>query len=257
MRQTPPKPSSLYGIRALSSSSHVYGSRFPHWCLLVDKLFDGVVDGYLDGTLTTQLKTLEVEKADKNGAETMPISEYGRWIAQDQQVLGYLLSSLSCEVLTQVVSMKTAAEVSAALEEMCSSISRSRIIQLQTAAAYFSKMRAIADELTVAGKKVEDNDLISQLLSGLDEDYNLFVLSIAARTDAYSLSELYAQILAFEVRLESQNPGSRHYNSSANLAARCGRRRENRGGRGNGGGNHGGFTYRGGYNGGNYNNNGG
>jgi hypothetical protein len=59
------------------------------------------------------------------------------------------------------------------------------------------------------------------------------------------------------VRLESQNPGSRHYNSSANLAARCGRRRENRGGRGNGGGNHGGFTYRGGYNGGNYNNNGG
>ena len=210
------------------------------------------LDGYLEGTLEAPAKTLEVQKADKSGTETVPNPEYARWIAQDQQVLGSLLTSLSCEVLTQVVSMKTSAQVWSALEEMYSSVSRSRIIQLRTlfagtrknemtATAYFTKMRGIADELTAAGKKMEDDDLISQILAGLDAEYNPFVSSIAARTDAYSLSEIYAQFIAFEARLESQNSGSQQYNSSANLAARGGHGKGNRGGKNSSGGNRGGY----------------
>ena len=225
------------------------------------------LDGYLEGTLEAPAKTLEVQKADKSGTETVPNPEYARWIAQDQQVLGSLLTSLSREVLTQVVSMKTSAQVWSALEEMYSSVSRSRIIQLRTlfagtrknemtATAYFTKMRGIADELTAAGKKMEDDDLISQILAGLDAEYNPFVSSIAARTDAYSLSEIYAQFIAFEARLESQNSGSQQYNSSANLAARGGHGKGNRGGKNNGGGNRGGYGNNncGGYNNNNYEN---
>lgn len=224
------------------------------------------LDGYLDGTIEAPAKTLDVQKADKSGTETVPNPEYARWIAQDQQVLGSLLTSLSREVLTQVVSMKTSAQVWTALEEMYSSVSRSRVIQLRTlfagtrknemtATAYFTKMRGIADELTAAGKKIEDDDLISQILAGLDAEYNPFVSSIAARTDAYSLSEIYAQFLAFEARLESQNSGSQQYNSSVNLAARGGHGKGNRGGKSSGGGNRGGYgnNNRGGYN--NYGNN--
>lgn len=70
------------------------------------------LDGYLDGSIEAPAKTLDVQKADKSGTETVPNPEYARWIAQDQQVLGsLLLTSLSREVLTQVVSMKTSAQV--------------------------------------------------------------------------------------------------------------------------------------------------
>jgi hypothetical protein len=51
-------------------------------------------------------------------------------------------------------------------------------------------------------KKLDDEELISYILAGLDYEYNSLVSSIAARVEPVTLSDMYSQLLAFEMRLE-------------------------------------------------------
>jgi hypothetical protein len=96
-------------------------------------------------------------------------------------------------------------------------------------------------------------------LTGLDEEhYNPFMSSIVTRVEPISTSELYSQMLSYELRLEKQSAGSYNTHSSANAVTRgrgtswsCGGYNNNTRGhghaRGNGcgastGNQHGGFT---------------
>ena len=91
----------------------------------------------------------------------------------------------------------------------------------QTAAAYYAKVKAIGDELVAAGRPVPDEELVTFILAGLDFDYNPVVSSVLARATPISLSDLYAQLLAYDTRLqmlqENYNAGQ---NSSVNAASR-------------------------------------
>ena len=60
------------------------------------------VTGLLDNSDAAPSRMVEITKADKTTAlEPNPL--YGPWIAKDQQVLSYLLNSMSPEILAQVV----------------------------------------------------------------------------------------------------------------------------------------------------------
>lgn len=161
---------------------------------------------------------------------TLPNPAYSTWIAQDQQVLAYLFNSISKEVLGQVATLESTAEVWAAIETMFSAQSRARVtnlrMQLSTlkkgsmnTAVYFNKMKAIGDKLATAGRKVEDDEMVSFILTGLDSNYNPIVTLVTSRVDPISLSDLYAQVMAYETRLEMQHEGGGHYQSSANSAS--------------------------------------
>jgi hypothetical protein len=70
--------------------------------------------GFLDGTVDAPPKTITVEMENKTGEKVpqdVPNTAYTAWVSQDQQVLGFLLSFLSREVLTQVAALTTAAYV--------------------------------------------------------------------------------------------------------------------------------------------------
>ena len=54
------------------------------------------------GSDAAPLKTVEVAKADKTTSRE-PNPLYGRWLSKDQQVLSYLLNSLTQEILAQVI----------------------------------------------------------------------------------------------------------------------------------------------------------
>lgn len=88
-----------------------------------------------------------------------------------------------------------------------------------------------------AGKALDDDDLISHILAGLDFDYNPVVSSITGRTESVSFGEVYAQLLSFEQRLDLLQGGSQ---SSANAVSRGGRGGGGRGGGRNGNANRGG-----------------
>jgi hypothetical protein len=55
--------------------------------------------GYLDGSIEAPEKEMTVK--DKDGLETtIPNPDYGRWVAQDNSVLGFLVRNMSREILT-------------------------------------------------------------------------------------------------------------------------------------------------------------
>ena len=89
------------------------------------------------------------------------IPDYDDWAAKDQQILNYLLSSLSRDILAQVAALPTAAAVWESIEGMFASQSRARVINTQMALAnaqkgsssiaeYFTKMKTLADDMASA-----------------------------------------------------------------------------------------------------------
>jgi histone deacetylase 1/2 len=145
-----------------------------------------------------------------------------------------------------MVGQSSSAGAWTAIMEMFSSQSKARVVQLRTqlngtrkenktASVYFNQIKTLADEMAAAGKPLEDDDIVSYVLAGLqDEAYNGFVAAITAliKADKFiSLSDLYSQLVSYEARLEDQNPTGE---SSVNAATRGGRGGGYRGGRGGG-----------------------
>nr|XP_020174101.1 translation initiation factor IF-2-like [Aegilops tauschii subsp. strangulata] len=92
-------------------------------------------------------------------------------------------------------SYTTTATIWNVLLQSFASQSRARVIQLHSAnehtrkgdlsaAAYFTKMVSISDELAAADKPLDEDDVISHILQGLlhEPDYNGFVSAISTRT---------------------------------------------------------------------------
>ncbi|WVZ98592.1 hypothetical protein U9M48_044014 [Paspalum notatum var. saurae] len=158
--------------------------------------------------------------------------DYEQWLVQDQLVLGYLLNSLSKEVLAQVAVLTSAAEVCRTLETLYSARSHVRVTNLlmqlsnlkkgtMIAAVYYAKMKAIGDELATAGRPVGDEEVLSFILFGLDYDYNPIVSSVLSHIEPITLSELYSQILAYKTLMQmfqDQNSSGGQFQSSANAA---------------------------------------
>jgi hypothetical protein len=126
--------------------------------------------------------------------------------------MSFILSLLSKETLTPIVTKPTTAAWSE-IESLFSSQMRARVVNTRLALAttqkgsstlteYFNKMRSLAKEMVVAGRRLDDDELVEYILTGLDFEYNLIVSFVLARIDSLTLSELYAQLLAFETRLE-------------------------------------------------------
>lgn len=109
----------------------------------------------------------------------------------------------------------------------------------KSVAEYVSKMKSLADEIATTGKPLDEEDLVSYILAGLDYDYNPLVSSVATRVEPLTVAELYALLLSFEQRMELLQGDTQ---SSANSMSR--------GGRGGGGGRDGRGHGRGGSNGG-------
>jgi hypothetical protein len=65
---------------------------------------------------------------------------------------------------------------------------------------YVSKARTLADEMAITGKKIDDEELISYILAGLDYEYNSVVSALVARPDAIFIGEVYSQLLSYEQR---------------------------------------------------------
>ena len=202
--------------------------------------------GILEGKTSAPPQLIEVENAEKKKM-IAPNKEYDKWLAKDQQLLGYLINSVAKDVLAQVASLESSAELWSALEKMFAAQSRARVAHLRmqfaglkkgtmSTTTYFTKMMSIKDDLAAAGKIIDDEEVVTQILNGLDYEYNPFVSSVLGRVSLVSLDDLYGEMLAYDARLEmyqGSQGGGGQFSSSANAANR------GRGGHGRRGGNRG------------------
>ena len=68
----------------------------------------------------------------------------------------------------------------------------------QSVTTVFAHMRGLADELVAAGKPLQDDELISYILHGLDMEYQPLVSALDACTTPVSLDELFSMLSNFD-----------------------------------------------------------
>jgi hypothetical protein len=185
---------------------------------------------YLNEETIVPLTEITAMMDDKKAIK-IPNPEYKIWVAQDQQVLSYLLNSITREILGHVATKVTTTSAWTALEELLASQSRAKVTNLRfpltnikkglmTIPQYFTKMKGFADELAASGKTLDDEEIVSYILNGLDSDYTPLVSSVMSRLEPISVNELYAQALGFESRQAMLHEADQQYLSSANSAMR-------------------------------------
>ena len=160
--------------------------QLPLWRAQVLSAIRGAeVEHLLDAT-TTAMPEKFIPKAKETPDELILNPDYSKWVAKDQQVFNYLISSVSRDVQVQIASCTTAAEIWKTILDMNVSQSRGRVINTRmamataqkgssTIAEFFSKMKALADDMAAAGKKLDDEEIISYILAGLDRDFDSVV----------------------------------------------------------------------------------
>jgi hypothetical protein len=200
----------------------------------------------LEGYLTGKAVKPAVEINGKDG-DNISNPAYEDWLASDQHVLTFLLSSVSKEILAQIAAKQSAAEAWTIIEMMFVSKIRAHTVNMRLALAtaqkgsltvtkYVTKMRALSDEMAAAGWPLEDEELVEYILTGLDDEYDSVISSILARSKPVSVSELYSQLLPFETRLDLRSNHNNSSGFSTNAAKRHGRGGPGRFGRGTRGG---------------------
>jgi hypothetical protein len=174
--------------------------------------------GFLVGTTKAPAEKIHMTKKsgkEEGEAEEASNTAFELLKAQEQQVLSYLLTSVSHDVFVQIAILPSAADVWKHIESAFASQSRVRVINTRmtltttqkgsfTVAEYISKMKLLADDMASAGKKLDDGDFISYILAGLDAEYNSIVSSVVGRVEPITFAELYSQLLAYENRLDLQ-----------------------------------------------------
>lgn len=63
-------------------------------------------------------------------------------------------------------------------------------------------MKSLGDEMAVAGRQLEDEELVEYILTSLGEDFSQLVTALTARVEPITIGELYSQLLNFETRMD-------------------------------------------------------
>jgi hypothetical protein len=166
---------------------------------------------------------------------TVANPDYAIWRVHDQHVLTYQVMSLSREVLVGVASNTTSVDMWAVICKTFASQSHSRVLHLhnqlvatlkgdQSITTYFSTMRGYVDEMATAGKPLDDDDVVSYILNGLDADYNSLIEQANGMAETISHETLYSHLLDTEAHLvaqKAQRKQKEQYHMLANATA-CG-----------------------------------
>jgi hypothetical protein len=83
------------------------------WSAQVLAILRGVrLERYVNGKAIAPPEEIDEKKGDVNNGTPVKVSNpaYEEWFATDQQVLGFVLTSLSRDILTQVAAARTSAE---------------------------------------------------------------------------------------------------------------------------------------------------
>ncbi|BAB90546.1 putative rice retrotransposon retrofit gag/pol polyprotein [Oryza sativa Japonica Group] len=167
--------------------------------------------GYLNGDI--KAPNAEISVTIDGKTTTKPNPAFEDWEANDQLVLGYLLSSLSRDVLIQVATCKTAAEAWRNIEALYSTGTRARAVNTRLAltntkkgtmkiAEYVAKMRALCDEMAAGGRPLDEEGLVQYIIAGLNEDFSPIVSNLCNKSDPITVGELYSQLVNFETLLD-------------------------------------------------------
>lgn len=197
------------------------------WLAQISPLIKGrKLRGFIDGTCKCPPQFI-VDAAGKDTEEINPA--YDEWLEKDQTVLGWINNSVSTPVLSTIARFQTSFESWKSLEKRYASSCQNRIMQLRyellqikgdglSISDFLDKIHTVADSLALAGKPVDDDDIISIIMNNVGSAYESTVSSAQARDTPISYDTLVALLLSAEMRLKNQNTPSIEINPTAMYA---------------------------------------
>jgi hypothetical protein len=155
--------------------------------------------GFVDGSEPCPPKYV-IDETGKASSTINP--DYSLWQKKDQCLLSWFNTTLSDRVLSSLYGLKTARQVWTTLATRYASQSKANICYLkrqlqtlnqgsQSCSAFLNEIKSIAGLLAAAGQSVEDEDLISHVLGGLNSDYTTFItlFNFTTRTTSMTFEE--------------------------------------------------------------------
>ncbi|TQD73444.1 hypothetical protein C1H46_041030 [Malus baccata] len=142
----------------------------------------------------------------------IPNSAFELWYETDQNIIIWINSTLSEDLLPFTVGVQSARELWQNLERRFGGVSRSHIHQLRSTlqsitkgtssiSEYFQRLKEVTDALAAAGAPVDDHDLLMIILNGLSDDYDSFVDSVQFRLADTTVDDLHGFFLSKELAL--------------------------------------------------------
>jgi hypothetical protein len=144
------------------------------------------------------------------------------------------MSSLFLDVLSHYLFVKTSHEVWNKLDDLYGAQSWASAMQIHmwlatlkkqdmSAIDYYNRVKHLDDTLMAASAPLWADEIVFFLLTGLTEEFDSLVISVTAKADPMSLSEVYTNLLSFEMHLVQRHdtPTAGHV-SAANYASRGG-----------------------------------
>ncbi|XP_008232570.1 PREDICTED: uncharacterized protein LOC103331702 [Prunus mume] len=204
-----PKIEGLLGILTIRLSE----DNFVKWHYQFQSVLQGYdLYGHFDGSSSCPPKYVVTESEGVTGELT---EAYKQWIQIDKALLSLLIATLSNDAIEYVVGCKTARDAWLNLTDRYASVSRSRVTQLKTELHTISKgadsierfllrLQHLRDQLTVAGVKLTDDDIIIPALNGLPGEFDIIKTVIFARETPITMKEFRAQLLSAERTIESR-----------------------------------------------------
>jgi hypothetical protein len=169
------------------------------------------LQGLLDGSDPCPPKLI----ANAAGNGEIPNPAYVSWLRRDQQLLNLIICSLAPSLVPSMYGLKTSQLAWSSLATWFAAQSKSRISHLKrqlqclqqgnkTCIEYLSQAKSWADELSAVGKPVEDNDLISYVINGINPTYNSFVTAFTLRDRETTFHDFQSELLSYEILLQNQ-----------------------------------------------------
>ena len=146
------------------------------------------LEGFLLGTKTQPSESLD-DYANP---------DFGHWHRLDQFLLGWLLLTVTESMLGHVLHCHTSYAVWKTLEQLFSTKSKARILNLRfllqstkkgsmSIEDYFLKMKSIAHDLMVAGHPISDDDLVLYILGSIGQEYESIVVNLCKTREKNSI----------------------------------------------------------------------
>ncbi|KAF8700131.1 hypothetical protein HU200_034497 [Digitaria exilis] len=186
------------------------------------------LERYVNGKAVAPAEKIDAKAADGTIVKA-PNPAYEDWFVVDQQVLGFILMSLSRDILAQVAFSKTSAEAWKAIGDMFASHTRARTSNVllalattkkdnMTVAQYYGKMKGLADEMAAAGKPLDDDDLQTQqegaaAVVAASRCAAQTVVVVVGKTLAVALVDLVGVALVLGVAMDSNRCHDRTNNT--------------------------------------------
>nr|XP_009781019.1 PREDICTED: uncharacterized protein LOC104229985 [Nicotiana sylvestris] len=137
---------------------------------------------------------------------------YKNWLRQDSLIRHAIMTSVDATIAPLVAMAPNVYVAWTKLTQLYANKSQTRVYGLQDSlnrlvkgtkpvAQYLNEIRALADEIAIAGSPIDSAALMIKVLSGLGPEYNEMSVVIRARDASITLEELFDKLSSHEVFL--------------------------------------------------------